>query len=586
MLKNKKISNEFVKELIEITDIVELIQNNISLQEKGKNYVALCPFHKEKTPSFTVNKEKRFYYCFGCSSHGNSIDFLMNYKGVGFVEAIKELSEMNGLEIVYEELNNFSKRENFKRIFYGILHEINKTFIDSWKYSFSYSAKRYLQRRGLDQNTIQHFSIGFGSIFDDKIKKKIIQMKNYSHHLKEIGIIKINEKGRILNKFHNRITFPIRNRRGIIVAFGGRTILNNHIQPKYINSPESVIFKKGKILYGMYEVIKEQNHPSKLLVVEGYMDVISLKQFQINYAVAILGTSLTENHVKTIFKFTNSVIFCFDGDQAGYSAAWRTLKIIVSYMEDDRQARFMFLPNGYDPDKIIREEGKEKFEKRIEKSHLLSYFLFNRFKKKIDLSNNEGKARFSTLVSPIIYKIPGYVFKRCMFNELSHIIGVSIQDRSIKKPLKSTIQKKSPKIKKLGNQSRTISILIKLLIKNPNFVRYFPNFNISKYENIKLFGVKLFLKIFNICRNYPEIDSNQLEKRFNNDVLFKKLKEDSENHNFFLEKKIERRIFQDAMFHLTSIAVNERFNFLISKERKIGLNIKEKEEVLRITSRK
>ncbi|KIE64271.1 DNA primase [Candidatus Riesia pediculischaeffi] len=585
MFKIRKISSEFVKDLITTTDIVELIQSSINLQKKGKNYVALCPFHHENTPSFTVSKEKRFYYCFGCNVHGNSIDFLITYKGIGFIEAVKELSEINGLDIVYEDLSDYHiQKDNQKYRCYQILKGINEVFVDSWKYRLSYAAKKYLKERGLNQKMIEHFSIGFGSFLESKMKEKLVQINDYLYHLQSVGILRVDKKGKYSNMFHNRITFPIRNIRGVVVAFGGRSL--NYLHPKYINSPDSIIFKKGQFLYGIYEVIKECCNPPKLLVVEGYIDVISLKQFHINYAVAILGTSLTKDHIKMIFRFTSSVVFCFDGDKAGYSAAWRTLNTIISHMEDNRQVKFMFLPKGYDPDKMIREEGKAGFERRIEESQLLSSFLFNRLKKKIDLSNNEGKAKFSTLVYPIICKIPGYVFKKCMFNELSRIIGVPIREKNTKGNLKKDSIRNFLEIRRSNNQSRTILLLIKLLVRNPNFANLFPNFSISGYRDTRLLGTKLFVKIFETCRNYPNIDTHRLKERFRNDLLFKKFEEISKNYDFFIEKDIEKKIFEDAILHLISFALDKRLDFLISKERKIGLTIQEKQEVSNITSRK
>ncbi len=343
-----RISRIFINNLLAKTDIVDLIGAKVPLKKKGENYNTCCPFHNEKTPSFVVNNHKQFYYCFGCGIHGNAIDFIMNYEKLDFVETIEELASIHGLEVTYETNNNSNKIEFCqKKNLYKLMDNINRFYQDSLNKLDSYNAKQYLIYRGLTDEVIHHFSIGFAPIRSNDLFEYLTKYVYNHKELNSIGILFSDNNGRIHARFRKRIMFPIRDIKGRVIAFGGRTLDNT--LPKYLNSPETDIFHKGKQLYGLYEAIKNNPEPSKLLVVEGYMDVIAMVQFGIKYTVASLGTSTTTDHIQLLFRITDTVIFCYDGDKAGRKAAWRTLKSTLPYLSDGRRILFMFLPNGEDP---------------------------------------------------------------------------------------------------------------------------------------------------------------------------------------------------------------------------------------------
>ncbi|MDI6936098.1 DNA primase, partial [Serratia sp. Se-PFBMAAmG] len=412
-----RIPRVFINDLLASTDIVDLIDARVKQKKQGKNYHACCPFHNEKTPSFTVSGEKQFYYCFGCGAKGNAIDFLMNHDRLVFVESVEELATQHGLEVPYEAGNGPSPMERHQRqSLYQLLEGLDGFYQQSLRNPQATSAQNYLATRGLSQQVIDHFAIGYAPAGWDNVLKRFGQQKEDRESLMEAGMLVSNDSGRTYDRFRDRVMFPIRDKRGRVIGFGGRVLGND--TPKYLNSPETPIFHKGRQLYGLYEAQKNHPQPARLLVVEGYMDVVALAQFGIDYAVASLGTSTTAEHIQLLFRSTDTVICCYDGDRAGREAAWRALETALPYMNDGRQLRFMFLPDGEDPDTLVRKEGKEAFEARMEQALPLSTFLFDSLMPQVDLSTRDGKTKLATLALPLISQIPGETLRIYMRQNL------------------------------------------------------------------------------------------------------------------------------------------------------------------------
>lgn len=412
------IPREFINEVIARTDIVELIDARVPLKKTGRNYQACCPFHAEKSPSFTVSAQKQFYHCFGCGASGNAIGFLMAYDRMEFVDAIETLAKQLGLEVPRTEAE-----KNKKKYTQDLYEPLQKTKLFYEKaLRTSPEAIQYLKNRGLTGEIVKKYHIGFAP--DRK-----------------------------------RITFPIHDRRGRVIGFGWR-VLDNSL-PKYINSPESPLFHKSQVLYGLYEA-REANHSlEKLLVVEGYMDVVSLAQHGISFAVATLGTATTQQHVMQLFSQTDKIIFCFDGDNAGKKAAWRALESTLSAMQDNTEARFLFLPEGEDPDSLVQKEGKEKFLSRLDAAQTLGDFFYSHVKSQVNIGTTEGRAQLVHLALPLIETIPAPIFKAMMIERLAEL--VRMEKSQLNQFMSATPV--SPRSAKL--QRTPMRLAIALLLQNP-----------------------------------------------------------------------------------------------------------------------
>lgn len=573
----RRISRRFINDLLARTDIVDLIDTKVPLKKRGKNHHACCPFHNEKTPSFTVNEDKQFYHCFGCGAHGNAIDFLMHYDKLDFVETIEELASIHELEIRYEPSNSSYQIELYQRQnIYQLMNDINQFYQYSLNKSDSHNAKQYLIQRGLSDEVIHRFSIGFAPTGWDNLLKHFAKHVESRKQLDAAGMLVTNNNGRTYVRFRERIMFPIRDRRGCVVAFGGRVI--DDTIPKYLNSPETEIFHKSRQLYGLYEASQNNLALSKLLVVEGYMDVVALAQFGINYAVASLGTSTTAEHIQLLFRTTDTVICCYDGDKAGRKAAWRTLETSLPYLSDGRQLQFMFLPDGEDPDSLIRKEGKVNFEQRMYKSNSLSTFLFDTLVAQVDLASHEGKAKFNSLAIPLIKKVPGNTLQLYLAQKLGNFIGIPDTSRilaMIEKGSAKKINYQAPKLK-----PTTMRILIALLLQNSNFVKLIPTLDDIKHSQLP--GLMLFLELVKLCQSNPGITTGQLLEYYRNNKFVKQLEKLATWNDIEIEE-IAEKMFKDALKHLFIIALDKRFESLIAKERTEGLTSEEREEVRLIT---
>lgn len=569
-----RIPRIFINDLLARTDIVDLIDSRVKLKKQGKNHHACCPFHNEKTPSFTVNEEKQFYHCFGCGAHGNAIDFIMNFDRLDFVETIEELASIHGLDVPYEHGTGTTTVERHQRqSLYELMGQLSQFYKHALQENSSAEARHYLGQRGLSHDIIEHFNIGFAPAGWDNALKRFGQNPDNRDTLSNAGMLVANDKGRYYDRFRSRIMFPIRDKRGRVIAFGGRVVGND--TPKYLNSPETDIFHKGRQLYGLYEA--QQKHPSlaKLLVVEGYMDVVALAQFGIDYAVASLGTSTTAEHIQLMFRHTDNVICCYDGDNAGREAAWRALETALPYLNDGRQLRFMFLPDGEDPDTLVRKEGKEAFEQRMEHAQPLSTFLFDTLLPKVDLTSPDGRTKLAALALPLITQVPGETLRLYLRQQLGQKLGL-LDDNQLDKLMPKQQNERDTAYQTPPLKLTTMRILIGLLVQYPVLANLVPSF--EELKTTKLAGIPLFIELIETCLANPGLTTGQLLELYRDNKFSKQLETLAIWNHMIVEEMIERT-FIDTLSSLYDSILEQRQEELIAKDRITGLTPDERKEL-------
>lgn len=416
---------DFIDDVLSRTDIVDVIGSRVTLKKTGQNHTGLCPFHTEKSPSFSVNQEKQFYYCFGCQASGSALKFLMEFERMDFVAAVESLAAKVGLEVPSSSPPGTSERLQKRKSIYEILEQASALYQSFLRQHESRdTAVNYLKHRGLTGEIARDFQLGYAPPGWDNLMGALARTNHERDLLIESGMLIDNpEEGKTYDRFRDRVMFPIRDIRGRVIAFGGRIIGDG--KPKYLNSPETPVFHKGRELYGLYESRRRNRKLDQLIVVEGYMDVVALAQEGINYAVATLGTATSSDHLDRLFRTVSKLVFSFDGDKAGRNAAWKALQESLPFMRDGRSARFLFLPEGEDPDTLVREEGKDKFEWRMNQAPHLADFLFDHLQEGLEMESMEGKATLSQLAMPLIQKIPEGVFKQLVIAKLAELTGLS-----------------------------------------------------------------------------------------------------------------------------------------------------------------
>lgn len=423
------IPQSFIDDLLNRTDIVDVVSSRVQLKKTGKNLSACCPFHKEKSPSFTVSPDKQFYYCFGCGAGGNALGFIMDHDNLDFPQAVEELARAAGMEVPREEGRRGQKpRQPTDSPLYPLLEAASEFYRQALRgHATRKAAVDYLKGRGLSGEIARDFGLGFAPPGWDNLLKHLGADALQQKVMIDAGLLIENaESGKRYDRFRDRVMFPIRDSRGRVIAFGGRVLGDD--KPKYLNSPETPVFHKGQELYGLYEARKYNRNLDEIIVVEGYMDVIALAQQGLRNAVATLGTSTSEEHLKRLFRVVPSVLFCFDGDQAGRKAAWRALEATLSSLQDGRRARFLFLPEGEDPDSLVRAEGTDAFQARINQhAQPLADYFFEQLSNEADPRSLEGKAHMVTLAAPLIEKVPGANLRQLMRNRLKDITGLDPQ---------------------------------------------------------------------------------------------------------------------------------------------------------------
>jgi DNA primase len=421
-----RIPQHFIDELVARADIVELIGSRVPLKKQGKEFKACCPFHGEKTPSFTVVPDKQFYHCFGCGAHGTALGFLMEHDHLSFVEAVEDLAARVGLDVPRED-NQLTRTTSPTEGLFAVLQKAAELYAVELRRTDR--GKNYFKERGLTGETAARFNLGYAPDGWDFMLQQLGSSETERTKLLQVGLIIERERRPGSNaapghydRFRDRVMFPIRDARGRTLGFGGRVLDKG--EPKYLNSPETELFHKGRELYGLYEARQASRTLTRLLVVEGYMDVVRLHQAGITYAVATLGTATTPEHLSRVFRICNELIFCFDGDRAGRAAAWRALENSLSQVRDGRQIRFLFLPDGHDPDSLVGEEGREAFEARLQKALPLSEYFLNHLKAQVDTQTVDGRAQLAALAKPLLERIPEGVYRELLANEVAQVVRI------------------------------------------------------------------------------------------------------------------------------------------------------------------
>ncbi|HEY2274266.1 MAG TPA: DNA primase [Steroidobacteraceae bacterium] len=419
-----RIPQHFIDELIARADIVEVIGTRVQLKKSGREWKACCPFHNEKTPSFWVSPDKQFYHCFGCGKHGTVLGFLMDYDHLAFPEAVEELAGRLGLEVPREGTEGGAPRADEQ--LYELMARVARFYVESL--GREERARDYLAKRGLNAATLERFQIGYAPNSWNEVLKRFGTDDAQRRRLSETGLIIERERGqaqlseRHYDRFRDRIMFPIRDSRGRVIAFGGRVI--DAGEPKYLNSPETLLFHKGRELYGLYETRRARSNLKRLVVVEGYMDAVRLHQDGIDYAVATLGTATTAEHFRRVFRLVPEVVFAFDGDRAGRGAAWRALQQALPEAREGREIHFLFLPEGHDPDTLVAAEGSAAFEQRLGQALPLSEYLVRELSEQGELSHADGRARFAESARPLYQKVPAGVYRELLLGRLAQVVGL------------------------------------------------------------------------------------------------------------------------------------------------------------------
>lgn len=575
------IPRSFIDDLIARTDIVELINQRVKLKKAGRSYQACCPFHHEKTPSFSVSQSKQVYHCFGCGASGNAITFLMEYDKLEFPEAIEELAAMQGLEVPRENMRQ-SGNAHFvsyktKRDLYGLLEEIARFYQQNLQHDIP--SQSYLQGRGLSPEIIAKFEIGFAPNSYDSVLRRFGVNPEETQKLRDTGMLSENESGRVYDKFRNRVMFPIRDKRGRVIAFGGRVMGDE--RPKYLNSPESATYHKGNELYGLFQALQANENPAYLFVVEGYMDVVALAQFGVLNAVASLGTATTGEQIQQMFRVTEQIICCYDGDRAGRDAAWRAFENALPYLYDGRQLKFIFLPDGEDPDTFVRSQGKEGFEQYLtENAKSLSDFLFDSLLTQVDLSSPEGKSKLASLAIPLINRIPGEMLRVYLRNILGQKLG--ILDPAQLEAMLPNRQKTTTPVAKAAQIKRTpMRLLIALLLQNPELAKHVPDLTPLKELNEP--GFELFCELAQVCKENVGISMGALLEHWRDSEQFRTIELLASWDHMVVPDNLEKE-FIETLGYLYDRLVERRVEMLIAKERSGGLNDDEKQELVLLIS--
>jgi DNA primase len=583
-----RIPQHFIDELMSRVDIVDVIDARVPLRKTGRDYVARCPFHEEKSPSFTVSPGKQFYHCFGCGAHGTALSFLMNYDHMEFVEAVRELAAKAGMDVPQ------TAAPGPDTVSHQPLYLILEKAADFFRRQLRNhpQAVAYLKQRGLSGATAAEFGIGFAPPGWDNIIRELGGTPQDHALLLEAGLIIKKEKERdaYYDRFRNRIMFPIRDRRGRVIAFGGR-VLDKEETPKYLNSPETPVFHKGRELYGLFEAQKALRHLDRLLVVEGYMDVVALAQHDLRYAVATLGTATSADHIERLFRLTPEVVFCFDGDRAGREAARRALENLLPSMREGRNARFLFLPEGEDPDSLIRKEGKHHLEAEIAQSVSFSTFFYEALEKQADTSSIEGRARLVELARPWLSKLPAGVLKHMMMIRLAELsqLSTDVVARSLgmqgiqtgpgrtapTRPQQAKLQPRRP-------GKSPVRSGIELLLHTPQLAAAAGQ--AKRWESLDIPGLRLFIAMLELLQTHPHLHSGAIVEHWRGTAEGQHLAELAKWEPILPEESLELE-FRGVVQWLDTELAKRRRDELNAKWQREGLSPTEKAEFLELQRR-
>lgn len=567
-----RIPREFIDDLLVRVDIVDLIDSHVPLKKTGSNFVARCPFHTEKTPSFSVNRKKQFFYCFGCGASGNAISFLMDFSHLDFVEAVEDLAGFAGIEVPREaiEYQPGQKKEGLDSL-YALMEQIAALYVEQLRTSDEgKKAVEYLKSRDVSGDCAGDFMLGYAPD-----EWQFLATRFNPQLLLEAGLLVSKEGGQMYDRFRGRIIFPIRDKRARIVGFGGR-VLDDSL-PKYLNSPETPLFHKGKEVYGLYELLEKNAKPPRILIVEGYMDVIALAQFGIHYAVAALGTAASQAHLDLLFRFSSELVFCFDGDKAGREAAWRAMEAAFSSLKDGRQIRIMLLPQNHDPDSLVREEGINGFVDRVQTAESLSEYFFGHLSSELNLSEMEGRAQLINKAKPYLEKLPEGIFKEMMLarlKELSGWRGLDVLENATTLASKKNSRAAGKRPQDNGRLS-SARVAIALLVQNPRLAELFEQREIDGAE-LEFKGVALFKNILQMIADKSPANAAVLMECYRNTAEESAIKALALLDTKVSDDNIDT-VFCDSLNRLLTQAREVNLTRLLDKTKVKGLDAQEKE---------
>jgi len=570
-----RIPREFIDELLVRVDIVDLIDSHVPLKKTGANYVARCPFHTEKTPSFSVSQPKQFFHCFGCGVSGNAISFLMNFSHLDFVEAVEDLAGFAGVEIprVLIEYQPEQKKEELNSL-YVLLEQVAAFYVKQLRASDEgKKAVEYLRNRGVSSDCAGDFMLGYAPD-----EWKALAGRFNQKLLIEAGLLVSKDDGKVYDRFRGRIMFPIRDKRARIIGFGGR-VLDDSL-PKYLNSPETSLFHKGKEVYGLYELLQKNSKPQRILIVEGYMDVIALAQFGIDYAVAALGTATSQAHLDLLFRFSSELVFCFDGDRAGREAAWRAIASVFPSLKGGRQIRIMLLPQNHDPDSLVREEGLDDFIKRVQSAQVLSDYFFEHFSTDLKLSEMESRSNLRNEAESYLKQLPIGAFREMMFEKLSSLAKQHILDNEAILAYKK--QEKEHRLK--SGRLSLPSFVIALLLQNPKFIEIVEHKEID-WNQLEFEGIEKFKSILKMIADKKPANFGVLLEAFRNhadEAIVKKL---ASLDLLIPDNGIEAE-FYDALNNLLKQGREAGISRLWAKAQGQGLDVQEQETLVKMLANK
>ncbi|WP_323969980.1 DNA primase [Aeromonas veronii] len=576
-----RIPQSFIDDLLVRTDIVELIDSRVRLKKAGKNYQACCPFHNEKSPSFTVSQEKQFYHCFGCGAHGNAIGFVMEYDGLEFPDAIEELASMQGMQVPREQSigGSANNQPAVSKDLFELMNQIARFYESNLK--SAPHAVEYLKGRGLTGEVVKRFNIGYAPGDWDQVRRRFGASRDHEQLLISGGMLITRDNGPgSYDRFRDRIMFPIRDKRGRVIGFGGRVLGDG--TPKYLNSPETPIFHKGRELFGLYEVKQAHKEPRRILVVEGYMDVVALGQYDIDYAVAALGTATTSDHIHTLFRTTAEVVCCYDGDNAGREAAWRALDNALPHLQDGRELKFVFLPDGEDPDSLVRQIGKEGFEALLDEAQPFADFMFERLGRDAALSGEAGKFEVANKAAELIRRVPEGFTREGLITRLSSMMRWGENKQRIAELFARNSQPKAevnkPKAAKLTPLRRALA----LMVQYPAVTAELPP--MPELAGLRVQGIKFLLQLHQQILAQPGITTGILLEHWRGTKEGEILAQLA-MHDLFEEIKLDQEPdilgeLQDTFVGFINQFLKQRIEELQAKVAQEGLSSEETQELM------
>lgn len=579
-----KIPRDFIDDLLSRTDVVEVVDSRVKLKKAGKNYQACCPFHNEKSPSFTVSQDKQFYHCFGCGAHGNAISFIMEFDRLEFVEAIEELARYHGLEVPREKGSRPAMSEEKKQQQqddYAVMEQVARFFQHQLRQNGnSKKAIDYLKNRGLSGDIVKQWEIGYAPDSWDALLNTFGKDPQRVKQLVDLKLVNKNDQGRTYDFFRDRIMFPIRDKRGRVVGFGGRVLDDGG--PKYLNSPETRIFHKGSELFGFYSARQKNRSLDTVVIVEGYMDVVALSQFDINIATAALGTATTPEHIQMLVRATSHIVCCYDGDRAGREAAWRALENALPALKDGVRISFLFLPDGEDPDTMVRQVGKDAFMEMLDDAMPLSRFFFENLLKTHNVGTPEGKIALKKAAMPLIESTLGDDQKQMLLEELAKHTGEFDRfklQQDITKANQGSKQAYSTNRNQVNKPKLSpLRMLIRLLLDKPELATLCEDVQIDIFAGSNAAGMDLLRDVHRYCVSHPQAKTAQLVENFrdhpHSSTIAKLLLQEH-----LVKDEDAERVYNDSFARLLDGHFDSRIETLISRSRVQPLTQAEKQEL-------